>query len=347
MVETFLDSPARWLMTKTDESDVVLGCQCRLSRNLTEFHFPDHCTTDERHAVVEQVHSALENTSLLTSGSFYALEDLDARDVRFLVERRLLAPDFLDREGPRAVYVADDQSMSIAVNGEDHIVMRALGPGLHVQETWQRLNMIDDDLAGMLDYAYNERLGYLTSAVSNVGTGLKVRAFLALPSLTMRGLLPKIDDEVRGKRHTIEAVYGSKDKASGDLYQIGNITTLGRSEEEILFHLKHLAGVVMERERRERERLLSETPAQVQDRVGRALGVAAGARILGFGEGLALLTSLRMGRAVGQLDNVTYPVLNEVFMASHNAHLELRCGANANDMAIRRERATLFRQRFQ
>lgn len=347
MVETFLDTQARWLTTKTEESDVVLGCQCRLSRNLTDFHFPDHCTADDRHAIVERIQSALDNLGLLATGSYFPLEDLDAREVRFLVERRLIAPDFLDREGPRAIYITDDQSMSIAINGEDHLVMRALGPGLQVQETWQRLNLVDDTLASMLDYAYNERLGYLTSAVSNVGTGLKVRAFLALPSLTMRGVLPLIDEEVRAKRHTIEALYGSKDKASGDLFQIGNISTLGRSEDEILFHLKHLAGVVMERERSERERLLSETPAQIQDRVGRALGVAAGARILGFGEGLALLTSLRLGRAVGQLDNVTYPVLNEVFMASHNAHLELRGGSTANDMAIRRERATLFRQKFQ
>ena len=37
------------------------------------------------------------------------------------------------------------------------------------------------------------------------------------------------------------AVYGDVNEAQGDLYLLTNLSTLGSSEEEILFHLRHAA----------------------------------------------------------------------------------------------------------
>ena len=43
---------------------------------------------------------------------------------------------------------------------------------------------IDKELESLLEYAYSERYGFLTSCLSNVGTGLRASVMVHLPGLT-------------------------------------------------------------------------------------------------------------------------------------------------------------------
>lgn len=341
-----MDKPADWLVGSGPDADLVVMSRCRLFRNLADFPFPNQCTLDEKRVVEERITGCLDSMNLLATGQYYSLGDLDVREKRFLIERRLVNPTLLNSEGPCGVYIADDQSLSITINDADHLTVTGLASGLQPQEVWSRINLIDDTLAGALDFAFSDRLGYLTTSIAHVGTGFKAGALLHLPGLAIANLLGATAEDVATKRHVLENYPDPGRPAAGDLFVLTNTSTLGRSEEETVFHLKHLAGELIEKEKETREQVRSEAPLQLEDRVGRALGIARNARLLASNEADSLLSSLRLGVSSGLLDQFSLQQINDVFIASQNAHIEMKCGHSCDEFQLSAERADLFRARF-
>lgn len=288
----------------------------------------------------------LDSMNLLATGNYYSLGDLDVREKRFLIERRLVSPTLLDSQGPCGVYIADDQSLSITVNDENHLTITGLASGLQPQEVWSRINLVDDTLAGALDFAFSDRLGYLTTSLRHVGTGFKAGVLLHMPGLVIANLMRPITEDAMAKRHTLENYPNQSRPASGDLFVLTNASTLGRSEEETIFHLKHLAAELIEKEKEARARVRSEAPLQLEDRVGRALGVAQHARLLASNEANSLLSSLRLGVSSGLLDQFSLQRINEVLITSQDAHIEMKSGHACDELQLSAERADLFRARF-
>ena len=346
MLETLLNKNSTWLSGKGPDADVAVYSQCRLVRNLADFPYPNQCTSEEKQAIVDRVVATLDSLNLLSEGKYYSLEELDNREARFLMERRLIAPNLLEAEGPRGVYVTEDQSFSIAVNDENHLTILGLASGLQLPEVWSRINLVDDTLAGILDFSFDTRIGYLTTAVGDVGTGLKCGLVMHLPALSMNGEWPAVEHYISEKRHTLQPLYGRKGEPLGDLFLLVNTSTLGRSEEETLFHVKHIASDIIKRERAARKTILNEVPLQLEDRVGRALGLARHARLLAFAEALSVLSSLRLGVSEGLVSQFSLHVLNDLLISSQNAHIETKRGHDCDELTLSTERADLFRSRF-
>lgn len=362
MVETLLDKPASWLAGDGPEASIAISCQCALVRNLSGFPVSSACTDDDRYMIEERVLHVLDSLNFLTNGQYCSLSNLDSRESRFLVERQLIPMAFLDGSGPRGVYISDDQSLSIVVNGEDHLCIQALGSGMQIREVWNRINLMDDTLGSLLDYAYDSKFGYLTSSIGNVGTGFRASVVLHLPALTMRGDMPRLAEKAGSGRNALRDLFDDEPDRSTDegaseyvnpfrmgganLYFLSNIATLGTSEEETVFHLRHYATEVIDEERRCREEFFRDAPRRLEDRVGRAIGIARHARLMEFDEGLAVLSALRLGVETNLIGDITMPKLNDVLMNSQNAHMELKLGRDCDDMTLIVERAELFNTSF-
>lgn len=183
-VHSLFEAMPLWLAGDTPEADVAVLSVCTLSRNLADVPFPARCSETERAEVEARMVRTLDSLSLLSSGHYLSLQDLSQREVRLLAERKLITRELAAGAGPRGVYVDDDQTLSIMVNGADHIAVRAMVSGLQPQEAWARLNLLDDTLAGMLDFAFHETHGYLTADFEGLGTGLRVAVLLHLPAGT-------------------------------------------------------------------------------------------------------------------------------------------------------------------
>src|SRR4029077_3952416 len=107
--------------------------------------------------------------------------DLDAApeiDCQLLVERHLLRNPRAAAEGVRGAAVADNETVSIMVNEEDHLRIQVLRSGLQLEEAWEQINKIDDALESRLDFSFHPRFGYLTACPTNVGTGIRVSVML-------------------------------------------------------------------------------------------------------------------------------------------------------------------------
>ncbi len=357
MLETLMQQDADWLSGEGPDSDVALYSQCELFRNLADYPYPGECTEDEQRAIEERVHGVLESLNFLSTGRYWSFNELDERERRFLVERRLVSAELLSGEGTHGVYIADDQSFSLSINDKNHLHLCGLASGLSLQDMWARVSLVDDTLAGALDYAFSDRLGFLTSSLGQVGTGLHASVILHLPGLHLAKRISAAVSSADEKRHTLEGVSAPKatmpgefhrpnGSTLGDLYSLKNRSTLGRSEEETFFHLKHLAAELIKMEREARVEIISSAPLQIEDRVGRALGLARGARLLAFHEASSVLSSLRLGVSSGLVDQYSLHQINELLVASQNAHIEMKSGHACDEFTLNAERADLFRSHF-
>jgi len=374
MVEAWTQNRSPWFTGTGPDAAIVVWSQCSLMRNVAGFFFPAACSDDEVRGVEERFVSAFDSLNAPDAGLYYPLKQLDRIETLFLAERRLIPFDLAHGTGRGGVYVAGDLSYGMAINGSDHLCMTSLAAGLELDGPWNQLNALDNKLADCIDYAFDKRLGYLTSSLSHVGTGLKVSVLMHLPGLAASNAMAGLVQVARQRRHAIHglkptavslptsdqdmhvsesffsdlsgALYGDINEAQGDLFLLTNLSALGASEEEVLFHIRHTAADIVERERRARQSLLNKESIQIQDRVARALGVAGNARLLGFTEGVSVLSSIRLGLDTGLAPGCRLDELNELLLTLQSAHIKARIGRDCDEWTLSMERAGLFRSHF-
>ena len=141
------------------------------------------------------------------------------------------------------------------VNEEDHIRIQSLQPGLHIAEAYAEARALGDYLGKHLVYAYDDQFGYLTSCPTNVGTGLRASVMLHLPALTMLKKMNNLIHTLTRLGMTVRGIYGEGSENLGNMYQISNQVTLGKSEQEILEDLQNVVSRIIQNERNARQSL--------------------------------------------------------------------------------------------
>lgn len=346
MFEEMAKKPAAWLSGEGQGSEIVLSSRIRLARNISEFKFPPSVDTDTRDEIIDYVKSSFQSADLLNNGHFYISDDIDALDRDFLVERHLISPEFMKDGTGRGVFIDNTETLSIMVNEEDHIRLQAISSGLSMDKCWEYARQIDSRLAQKIDYAYDEKFGHLTSCPTNVGTGLRASILIHLPGLVLTKEIEKVINRIAKVGLVVRGFYGEGTDVLGNLFQISNQTTLGRSEEEIIDSLAKVTQQIIEYETNSQETLMNDAADQIEDKVWRSYGILKHARVLNSGEVMNLLSALRLGVSLKLIDKISLGQINELLIITQPAHLQKyydrEMDANERDMV----RAELVRERL-
>lgn len=339
--------PSKWMSTPGPDGDVVLSSRIRLARNLAEIPFPYLASDSQTTAVAEQVQAA----SQALAGEFgkmtyYRMQELPAINRQALVEKYLISPMLAKEAHNSAVLLREDEGVSIMVNEEDHIRIQCLLPGLQLEEALQEANQYDELLDQQLDYAYDERWGYLTVCPTNVGTGLRASVMLHLPALAITKQLNRVLSAIAQVGLAVRGIYGEGSETTGNLVQISNQITLGQSAEEIVNNLFGVTKQIAAQEKQIRQVLLNEDRDRTADRVNRSFGVLSHARLLSSQEAMQLMSDVRLGVDLGLLEEVQGNLLKELMVLQRPANLQLFTNHALDTLDRDRERARLFRRKL-
>lgn len=339
---------ASWIECDGPEKDVVLSTRVRLARNVAGFPFLSKAREDQRRQIMGLVQKPILGGDLGTKVIWVDLEDLPILERNLLVERHLISKQHAKGEQPRAVAVSTpDESLSIMVNEEDHLRIQVIRPGLALSDAFERICDVDDLIEASLDYAFSSRFGYLTACPTNVGTGLRVSAMVHLPGLKMTGEIDKVKRAAKSMNVAVRGFYGEGSEAAGDLYQLSNQVTLGRTEHEVLENFeREFVPTVIEYERLARRTLFGKRRIFTEDKVWRALGVLRHARLLKADEALELLSAVRLGVSLDLIDTIPLKEVHRLILLSQSAHLQRSAGTELDQAARRRERARFIREHF-
>lgn len=328
-------------------SEIVISSRIRLARNVAGFPFLTRASRHQRQNLESKIRQTILGAQIASQMLYVDLEAAPEIDRTLLVERHLISKPHAAAEGARGVAIAEDETVSIMVNEEDHLRIQVLRSGLQLEEAWEQINAIDDKIEAKVDWAFHPRFGYLTACPTNIGTGIRVSVMLHLPALKLTGEIEKVFRAAKDMRLAVRGLYGEGTEATGDFYQISNQTTLGKSEEEIISDFKlQVIPKIIDYEHHARRKLLNDLTVALDDKICRAMGILRSARLLASDETLFLLSHLRMGVNLGRIKDVDLRTLNELFLLTQPAHLQKMQGRKLEGDLRRAARADYIRQRL-
>ena len=320
-------------------SDIVVSSRVRLARNYADLPFPHKMTAGQGDACVARTLEALRDVP--ESYRFIPMKNAGDMEKKALVEGHLISPDLLlKKEG--AALIRKDEAVSIMINEEDHLRIQAFAPGEDLQEAAENAFRIEEALAGHLTFAFDGQLGYLTACPTNIGTGMRASMMLHLPMLTLLKQMGKVNQVAAKLGLTIRGIYGEGSEARGNLYQISNQVTLGRTEREISEAVSAVARQLTEMERTFRQRTLEKDSVGFLDQMFRSYGLLCSARRMQEKEFMAHWSNLRLGAAMGKLPVAT-ALCDELLTKGQSAQVQKAAGRELTGREIDEKRSDLIR----
>jgi len=337
-----------WMGKDGPDKDVVLSSRIRVARNLQSSPFPLLSTPAQSKDVMEQLLSVAESGRLNGLGELptYRLEELTELEKLVLVEKHLISPALAGESRNGALILARNEDVSIMINEEDHLRIQCLYPGFQIREAWEYASKIDDIFEESVDYAFDEKYGYLTSCPTNVGTGIRASVMMHLPALVLTGQINRILSAVTQVGLAVRGLYGEGSEATGNLFQVSNQITLGQSETEIIDNLYSVARQIIGHEKAARERLLADSRPRIEDRIRRSYGILSYAGIMDSKEAAQRLSDVRLGVHLGLLPEANPEVLNELLVSTQPGFLQQTFGEALTPEQRDMKRAQMIRSRL-
>jgi protein arginine kinase len=302
---------------------VVVSSRVRLARNLRNAPFPGHAKAPELKMILETVFDAAEKVPAFRGGHFWRLARTPRLLQEMLKERHLISQNMCDAPGDRGLALDAEGKSPVMVNEEDHLRLSAIEPGFQLAAAWERVNALDEALGAKLAWAYDAEWGFLTACPTNCGTGMRVSARLHLPALGLLGQLPPLLQSLGRLGLAVRGFHGEGTQALGDIYQVSNAATLGRSEPEILRHVSNTVKRLVRHEQEAREKIKAPPHAgAMEDQAYRAMAVLLSARRIGYEETMSLLSRVRLGLFLGYPLPVSLPTLHRIMVVAQPAHLQ-------------------------
>ena len=222
--------------------------------------------------------------------------------------------------------------------------LQSLMSGLRLQDAYQQVDALDEELGAELPIAYHHEFGYLTSCPTNVGTGLRASVLVHLPGLVLTKEIGKVLQGIGQVGLTFRGLYGEGSEVVGNFFQISNQTTLGKPEDDLVEHLQKIVERVIRYEQHARGVLMREAPAVMEDKIWRAYGLLRYARSLSFDEVMNLLSGVRLGVSMKLLSGVSVYTLNKIMIYAQPAHLEQVAGRSLKEQESDLHRAAYVRR---
>ena len=325
---------------------VVISTRVRLARNLKDYPFPCKLGLQGREKIIDSVKKAIteSNSSIATDFSFIRMGELTPTQSVSLVEKRLVSPEFISNTDGRAMLLSKNENVSIMINEEDHIRVQVITKGLNLEEAYDMADKLDTLLDENLEFAFDEKLGYLTQCPTNLGTGMRASVMLHLPALEKSKAINRIAGNLSKLGLTIRGAHGEGTDPKGALYQLSNQVTLGISEKSAIENLKNITIQLIAQETQTRERLCKNI--EIQDKISRSLGILKSALIITHEEALKLLSNVRLGIVSGQITDIKTETIDKLMVAVEPATLTVNANKSLSPHDRDIERAKLLRNSF-
>lgn len=321
-VDVLLQNPLSYLFKKDEKNIVAITSRVRLARNIAKFSFPVCADVHELSEVRNLTEDIVrENKIVGAKGLIIYLDELSELDREFLYERRLISRKLVSSYLSRGLFVSTNEQIAVMVNEEDHLRIQSFQPGFKLAEAYKKAAKIEESFDEHLNFAFDNKLGYLSSCPTNVGTGLRASVMLHLPGLTLTGELDAALRALDKLNFAVRGIFGEGSENAGSLYQISNQITLGDSEEDIIAKINGVIEKIISYELEARDRMFVKKQSYLLDYIGRSYGLLKYAYLLKNKEVLNALSGVKLGVDMGIFANVDTEMVHKIYVNSGAAHL--------------------------
>src|SRR5699024_3514428 len=317
------DAISPWMRESGPENDIVLSTRIRLARNFQDEVFPTIAEEKKLQKITAyfQKHYHQTNFGTYENLALIDMTELSNIEKRLRVEKHLISP-YLANARAAAALVSENEQVSIMINEEDHIRMQLYFPGLQLTTALEEAFKFDDWLEKDIDFAFDEEKGYLTSCPTNVGTGMRASVMIHLPALVVTKRLQQMIPAINQLGFVVRGIYGEGSEALGNIFQVSNQITLGKSEEDIVADLQSIMMKLIEQERFARDQLAKTSNTRLEDQIFRSYGILKYSRVMESSEAARRISSVQLGIDLGMIEDISHHILQELMVLTQPGFLQ-------------------------
>lgn len=327
------------LIDNSIKNSNIISSNIKLFRNIQGYKFPISIEAEDGRNLSKIITEIL--LSNIKNLKFINLWENEGK-LDVYKEKGIVTNSLIKNSGFSSFAINNDETFSVIINEKEHLGLQFKNNGNNIKEMYEYINQIDDLIEEKLTYLFDDNLGYLTSDISNIGTGLKVSIMIHLPILSLNDKVINLFSELNKLGMTLEGMYGEKGQSYGNVYILSNKVTLGVTEEEIINKLQNAVEFIVNEENKAREQMLNNYSKELEDKVFRAYGILKNARILKWIETLELLSDLRLGVELSLL-NIDKEKLNKGIILIRDSVLKENINNKAYCVDLNVERANVIR----
>ena len=324
-------------------NDVVLSARVRLARNFEDIPFDVSSRPEFAAVCVSRTVNALKAAGVDKGFDLFRLRDMSDASRKAMAESRLISWDLLTNASSAAAMIRPQDALTVMMGEDDHLRIQAIRPEMDLLSAAAACFRVDDALSRQVNFAFDEQLGYLTACPTNTGTGMRASLLMHLPMLTKAKKMGDVGQLVAKVGLNIRGVYGEGSEALGNIYQISNQVTLGRTEQELIATVTALGNQLCDMENALRDKAKNEGRIPLEDMVYRAWGAMTNARLMPLNEFYQHWSNLRLGAALGML-KLPLALVDALLDHAQDAHLCVWAEENLTGSALEEARATRIRE---
>lgn len=329
-------------VNKDNSFNIIMGSRLKLYRNIEGYKFTNKLEVEEGRRLSEKITYILDN-NIENIKVIDLWKDEEIENGSIYKESGVITEKFNKNKDFASFLISKEKNFYVMVNEENHIRLQIENSGNNIKEMYNTLNDIDDLLEENLNYSFDEKFGYLTPNIKNIGTAFTCSIIMHLPMLTSRDRISNINKGLKRIGMAMQGLYGEKAKAYGDVYEIYNEITTGISEEEILENLLTVSENIKNEEINIREEVLEKYSEEIEDRVFRAYGILKNARVLNWLEAMALISDLRLGAELSLID-MNKCDLDKIMILTRDSVMKENLNKMLSSRELRIERAKLVKE---
>uniref|UniRef100_A0A7N5JY49 Creatine kinase U-type, mitochondrial n=1 Tax=Ailuropoda melanoleuca TaxID=9646 RepID=A0A7N5JY49_AILME len=185
--------------------------------------------------VIEERHNGYNPRTMKHPTDLELIEDhfLFDKPVSPLLTAAGMARDWPDARG---IWHNHEKTFLVWINEEDHTRVISMEKGGNMKKVFERFCRGLKEVERLIqergwEFMWNERLGYILTCPSNLGTGLRAGVHIKLPLLSKDHRLSKILENLRLQKR---GTGGVDTAATGIIFDISNLDRLGKSEVELV-----------------------------------------------------------------------------------------------------------------
>lgn len=239
------------------DGQFILSTRIRVGRNVAGMPLGPAVSREQRNSIEVQVSDSLRNLSGELAGTYYPLLGMDET-----VQNQLIADHFLFKAGDRFLDAAGlnrgwpegrgifhnrEKTFLVWVNEEDQLRIISMQQGGDIEAVFSRLMIAVKEIEKTVSFMFDQRLGYLSSCPSNLGTAMRASVHIRLPKLAAD---MQAFNKITDSHHLqIRGIHGEHSESESGIFDISNRRRLGVTEVECVQDMYNGVVALIKREK--------------------------------------------------------------------------------------------------
>ena len=233
------------------DQSMLTSCRIRVARNITGFGLSAGITKQQRLEVESLMKKVFRSLKGDFAGKYYPMKGMSATTKNKLIDNGYLFIDddpaletvgmYNDWPNGRGIFFNHDKTFLVWVNEEDQLRIISMEHNSgNVKRVAKRLmvglNAIEAAIKKISgrSFMYNNKIGYLTTCPSNLGTGMRASCLIKLPNHKKKGGMSYLKPKCKKLNLQPRGTKGESKGGDTGVYDISNVHRLGYTEVELI-----------------------------------------------------------------------------------------------------------------